>query len=186
MPKVPPLDPDVLSTTGSEPIFRGNLTVEMPDFDFENIKGIESKSGSHAINSGKRRYDYPTAEKYDLQTGQVRVMHLLFTAMKDGVALSRQRISAMLGMSPISGTPGTWFEGIGEGTKRGRARKGLFAHGFVEEETLDVEGVKERVLSLTSLGMEVAAALDSEHKGGTLIKEKRTAKDCTNRRYMVD
>lgn len=147
--------------------------------------GVKPSSGEHSITKGNKHYDYPTQAKYDLQRGQVRALSLLLRARRDGALYSRQRIKTELGISPLSGTLGTWFEGVGEGTKRGRGRKGLFEHGFVVEDSVDVEGLKEVVLCLTDEGAEVAIQLEKEQVGKPLppLRDKYNS---TNKRYLVD
>lgn len=166
------------------PVPRDVVTAVADDL-FPEDPSEDGQMGSHAINTGKRRYHFPTAEKYDLQIGQVRALGLLLKAAKVGGYMSRQRIKTELGISPLSGTLQTWFDGIGEGTKRGRARKGLFAHGFVVEESLDVDGVKEVGLTLTPMGMQVAMELERE-RGDNPLPPLRGADRSTNKRYLTD
>lgn len=175
MPPVPRIT-EVTSISANGPVVLDASLVELDATD---------SASSHAISTGKRRYHFPTAEKYDLQIGQVRALDLLLNAVRKGVLMSRQRIKNELGISPLSGTLQTWFDGIGEGTKRGRARKGLISHGLVAQKSLDVDGVNELVLALTPLGIAVATDLETE-RGDVPLPPLRGKDRSTNKRYMID
>ena len=113
-----------------------------------------------------------------LKVPQVRVLAAL--AFRP---LNRARLSAALGLSPVSGTITRAMHGLREGSSSGPAHAGLLELGFVEEFERDVDGLAEAAWRITDAGR---AFLESWLKSHELPERLRDAKSSVNKRYLID
>lgn len=118
-----------------------------------------------------------TTEKAErLRLPQLRVL----AALAARGPMVRDRLKEACGFAPIAGTLTTALNGIREGSSSGTAHKGLLALGLVEDVAVDVDGLAERLLTLTPAGR---LALEGDPRAASLPRARDRATS-TNKRYL--
>jgi hypothetical protein len=122
----------------------------------------------------------------NLRTLQARVLAALQPAnpsdpRRDWPTYCRAQLSARAGYTTRSGSLTRALNGVRFGSSSGDPHPGLLIRGFVEEETLDIDGVKEVSYRATPAGVRAYRAW-LESRGGKLPK-MRDAEASINRRY---
>ena len=117
--------------------------------------------------------------KVGLKIPQIRVLRLL----ADGGGCSRARLSELAGYTAISGTVTRVIHGLREGSTSGPAYPGLLDAGLVEENALNMDGIKEVCYTITEAGLSALAALNGEASN---LPPLRNRKVCTNKRYQKE
>lgn len=137
--------------------------------------------------SARRSESTDGDEPVELRKPQARVIRALVpddpsSYWTEWPIYNRAWLAIKAGFTPISGTVTRALNGIRPGSSSGPPHLGLLALGYVEEESLEVDGVQETYYRATPAGVRAYQAYVAGHGPLPPVKDAASATN-TNRGY---